>query len=1236
MTAPGKRRRWVRCGGIVRGWVAALVLLATAFAHVSASAQQDGGLQGILTDLYSHPLSGVTVVLRNTETGAETRAVTAKDGSYRAALMPGAYSLVAESPVLGQGQADGIVVTGGHSARIRTAIALHRQPPANPALLAAAPWQPAAGVANPKHAPAAETAPQVRALSGPVPAPVSEIAKLAPPDGPLSPALQPANASARAASLGAATGAAGHLALQVEDALPRAPLATAIPPVAETVSISTTITGEQLQSLPLAGRDWVQFALDAPVGSAEQARDPDSAGGRSFEPAAPMVEGTSTRLAFGGHSFGSRASSLAGSTVRESSIQEFQSAGFSGTQIAGEPIRIETRSGTNHWHGQAFLFNRQNLWGARNPFTQWMQESSPATITSAPVFSPRAWSPGDRRLTYGISTGSALLRNKLFWFAALDGDQRNDPAVSTVKHPENFFAQPANDEMQVLSARLGLSSSNPVAEGLAAYSKMLETLDALLGPAQRNSTHWSGFGRVDWHAAERHHFTFEGTGARFDSAGGGLRSASEAYGNHSFGGSRLSERWALGRWEAFVTPNLLVVTQGSMGRHTVAQAAETPSPFEGTLMANQWGQLPQMVVDSRYGFTIGNPARFGSGSYPNEHTYEAQEQLDWVHSKLLLRSGFELRHSADATTFLRNHTGTYHYATVENFVSDALVFAKYGLRDALSPMSQHNCDQRGKAWRDSAGQLHGLGYLPCYSWYTQTIGPTDWHLETNDWASFVTAQWEPNSQLVFSGGVRWERQQMPPPIALVNNPDLPLTQRVPSLGNQWMPRLSMAWGRSETRWPVLRFGYGMYFGRTPNSVLETAITQTGSPKGDLNLFLRPTDNLPNLPGGAPPFPYVLAGDPGTIEKPGAVEMAPNFRNAEIHQAEASADATLPGHIHVSASAVASLARRLPVTVDANFDPAVNPGTVTYEVVDASGKGPIKTPHITVPFFASWPSATGSTGRLNSNYQQISEVFSRANSTYEAGILSVSRYTRRGLSFHARYTYGHAMDWNPNESGQIGGASVLDPNDFRQEYGTSDLDIRHSFAAMTIWEPHWNLQGVAGRFANGWMLSGTGHFHSGLPYTMRTAGSITREFAKSGAMIAGLGPGMNGYGGDDRVYGVGRNTYRYPQTWKADLRMSRHLNLGHERELELLAETFNLFNHQNVTRVETTGYYIGPGTTSGSSPTLNFLTGVKPGQTEFGQPLNVNATDYFRERQLDFGLRLRFKRDPYRDSELAGF
>jgi len=177
----------------------------------------------------------------------------------------------------------------------------------------------------------------------------------------------------------------------------------------------------------------------------------------------------------------------------------------------------------------------------------------------------------------------------------------------------------------------------------------------------------------------------------------------------------------------------------------------------------------------------------------------------------------------------------------------------------------------------------------------------------------------------------------------------------------------------------------------------------------------------------------------------------------------------------------SLGRRLPVSVDTNFDASVNPGTITYKVVDPTGTGPIKATQITAPFYATWPSATGTVGRLNANYQQISEIESRANSTYEALMVRVTRQGRSGLSLHAHYTYAHAMDWNPNNTTLVAGSDVLDPANFSQEYGTSNLDVRHAAALTAIYETRWKLRGVAGRFGNGWMVSGIGQFRSGLPY-----------------------------------------------------------------------------------------------------------------------------------------------------------
>ena len=1218
----------------------------------SVSGSVSGAVAGKLTDLRSKPLGGVTVVLRNTVSGAEARATTTKNGSYRfTGLAPGEYTLEAESAELGQGRVEGIEISAGYEAHVQAAVRLEPIPAplAAPEVAAAAAQpsavrpvsravpravsQPQTGAAETRPAPrepvlVARTAPLL--LPHALPAMANAVVPEALAVGPLGPA-NAENTPEMAAAVEKARASFASLAAALNTlhaSTLAAPLSLETPPISTS---STTLSGEEIRSLPVAGRDWRQFTLDTPpAGNQTTGADGSEFGEEARGAGASVVDGANTRLAFSSKGTGRASETLAGPASNEAAVRSVDVTNQDGS--GNGRIDVETRSGGRDLHAEAALFTRQKLLNAQNPFSQWVQQAAPATSTTVPTFTPIPYTPSNHEINWSASVSGPLRRYRMRWFAAVEGSERSDPGVATVKEPENFFFQPTNDEMQVLSARLGLPSVNPVAEGLAAYSTMLQSLAGLLGPAPRSTNRWSGFGRIDWNAAERHRFMMEGSGALENAPGAGLTSATESYGNHSFGARRSSSQWLLGRWEAFLTPNLLAVTQGSMGREIISQPAETPSPFEQTFNINAWGQLPQMVVDSRYGFTIGNPSRFGAGSYPDEHLYEFQQGLDWVHSKLLVKAGFDLRHNADATSLLRNHTGTYHYSRIENFASDALVFAQYGLSGELNPDSTHNCDERGKAWRDAAGVLHGMGYLPCYSWYSQTLGPTEWRLSTNDWAGFLTTQWQPVKQLVLTASVRWELEQMPPPIALANNPGLPMTEKLPAMGSELAPRIGLAWGVHESRWPVLRLGYGMYYGRTSNSVLEAALTQTGSPNGDLNFFLRSMDNLPGGTGGAPPFPYVLAGEPGTFVKPGAVEIAQQFRNPEIHQALAGLEETLPGHLRVSVTAQASLARRLPITLDTNFDPAVNPGSITYSVVDPINAGPIKTPTITVPFYASWPESSGPTqsgsnGRLNPSYQQIIQLMSRANSTYEAGTVRLSRNAAKGLSFHLLYTYAHAMDWNPDEAAQVAGPSVLDPENFQQEYGTGNLDMRHSASGMALWEAPWKLAGTGGWLANGWTLAGTGHFHSGLPYTMRVSGAIPEEFLASEAAIVGLGPGMNGYGGDNRVYGVGRNTFRYPATWKADVRLGRRFTLPHGGTLEFMAESFNLFNHQNVTEIETTGYYIEPGSTSGGLPTLNFMTGLKTGETEFGQPLNVNATDFYRPREIDFGLRLRFKNMP---------
>jgi hypothetical protein len=1291
-----------------------------------------GSLAGRLTDLNSAPLAGVVVVLRNGSTGVETRTTTTRNGSYRfAALDAGEYTLAAESAQLGRGQLEGVIISGGHEARVLAAIDLEPETQSAPTLatnavptislqtppgarkvepqkIAPTPsaefLQASTSIVSASHVaatPAAEppprpagSAPVQLVAVEPIPLnlPAVDVVMLEPERPASSPVPDDLSASLTASP----SATSGVQPMIIARPLQLLPIAAAIARVDPVIPVlQTTVSDSEVAALPTAGRNWQNFALETPTATESAGSSQLVYRGEDQAPAEITIDGTPTRLAFGAaadttpsnpdsgphNSTGSMGQAWNGGrgfSMSEAGVREVETvAGNLESESArgtGGRIAVTTAHGENQIHGQAFLFDKQNTWGARNPFTQWVTETAPAgelgMLPTVPVFDngpnglPESYTPPDHAIAWGAGLGGHLRRDKLFWFAALDSYHRNDPGLSVMKHPylvetpidcgttagctpttTGLFAQPSNCQMQLLSAQLGLTTptapgSSPdcvsgLDQGVKAYSQMLETLDGLLGPSERSAAQWVGFGRVDWQAAERHRITLEGIGANWNAPGGGLTRLSENYGNHSYGSSEASEQWLLARWEAYLSPNLLSTAQASAGRDILTARPDAPSAFEQTLLSgNAWGQLPQIVVDSRYGFTIGNPSRFGQGSYPDEKLLHAQELVDWVHNNLLLKAGIEVDHNADATSLLRNQTGTYYYSKVQDFISDALVFEKFRFADALDPANPHNCGATDATF----------GSQPCYSYYSQMMGPTHWHLSTSDFAGFATAQWQPAKQAVVSFGLRWEREKLPPPIAALANAELTdpteanptplLRENLPDLGNNWGPRISFAIGNSDTRLPMLRLGYGMYYGRVENANIETALTQTGSLKGDLSFFMRPQDDCQYCSGGSPPFPYVFQGLPASVVKPGVVGFASRFRNPEVHQAVVSAEEALPSHIQVTAAAMASLGRRLPISIDTNLEHPTATQTITYGVVDGTGAGPIKTSQITVPFYASWPYAdcvgnphadpvTGQCGRLNPDYQQITQIMSRANSTYEAAMIKVTRYGRRGLSLHAHYTYSHAMDWNPNETTLVAGSDVLDPADFSQEYGVSDLDVRHSAAVMAIYETPWKAKNLAGMLGNGWMLSSIGQFRSGSPYTMRTSGSLPELVDQAtGAVIEGLGPGMNGSGGDNRVYGVGRNTYRYPHTWKADLRLAKRLDLGHMRDLELMAESFNLFNHQNVTELETTGYYLEPGSES-LPPTLNFMTGLKANTTAFGQPLSINGTDLLRERQIQLGLRMRF-------------
>lgn len=106
-------RRLRRAGQFV-----VLMALALGIATQAAAQGTNATITGIVTDDQDGVLPGVTVTIRNTDTGVSRDIVTEGDGQYRAAaLLPGRYDVTAELAGFNKVQATGIVVATNQEVR---------------------------------------------------------------------------------------------------------------------------------------------------------------------------------------------------------------------------------------------------------------------------------------------------------------------------------------------------------------------------------------------------------------------------------------------------------------------------------------------------------------------------------------------------------------------------------------------------------------------------------------------------------------------------------------------------------------------------------------------------------------------------------------------------------------------------------------------------------------------------------------------------------------------------------------------------------------------------------------------------------------------------------------------------------------------------------------------------------------------------------------------------------------
>ena len=236
----------------------------------------------------------------------------------------------------------------------------------------------------------------------------------------------------------------------------------------------------------------------------------------------------------------------------------------------------------------------------------------------------------------------------------------------------------------------------------------------------------------------------------------------------------------------------------------------------------------------------------------------------------------------------------------------------------------------------------------------------------------------------------------------------------------------------------------------------------------------------------------------------------------------------------------------------------------------------------------------------SNYNGLTMSFRRRFSGMGGGVLQVN------------YTWSHALDEVSNGGfNAFSGANLTpeDPYNLRQNYGPADYDIRHNLNANYVWEvPIRRALGGHGwaPLVDGWQVSGTVFFRTGLPYSITdglsstdanstnnyfgairpdpleptaigcnprasafTNGTIVPCYTASTSVGSTCTIAVQGnFGIPGCATGFGaeglRNRYRGPQYVNTDFTIFKNTTIPHwERgKLGIGFQFFNLFNHPN--------------------------------------------------------------------------
>jgi outer membrane receptor protein involved in Fe transport len=906
-------------------------------------------------------------------------------------------------------------------------------------------------------------------------------------------------------------------------------------------AISALIGQQQVQDLPLNGRNFEQLILLAPGVQSVTTGAQTSFYGRepSYSIAGSRPEGQELLLdganiqGFWNHGAGN---SIIGTSLGVEAIGEFQiltnsySARFGGS---GSVMNATTRSGTNTYHGSVYDFFRNNVLDARDTFD----------TTDFPM-NPY------RQNQFGGAVGGPVKKDKLFFFVNYEG----------IRRLRGFTSLPLVPDAE---ARLGNLPDCVVNPGPTCNTAALDALPLNSTSQAIMALYPTGSGAVEVPLSGTQGLCGSptcGPSGLDQITVNGLEPANEDY---------VNTRWDYTLSQTNTIFARYVFDNGSLIDPTVSPVGLYPETSQGR---NQYLTIgdkeilsANLINDARFSYVRTNMRAFVTAENPVlqffsfygenrqdgtvnvgggptsigpspftpdleiQNTFSVADDIFWAHGKHSFEIGGEFRRlqSPLANGFFDDQGWTF--PTYASFVEGMPV----------SPVSP---------------AITLLGALPGKANSYRSF-------RESDLFPYIQDTWKVSRTLTLNLGLRYDFISNPVEthnqLCAFIEPSSPSTTGCTPVAHVFPsnpslksldPRIGFAWDPFKDHKTSIRAGAGVFHDPIQVRNYHPAYLFAGPYQTAVSLcvFGGPPCSYPTpFLGITAPIPTIgeaLEYNPGTT--PFVLQYNFGVQREIFHNAV------------LSVSYVGSRGYNLLVQND------LNPEIPT--LVDGQPTFPIGSP------------------RNNPNLGGIAFNVPDGPSWYNSLQVYLARNLGKNLQFQVSYTYSKCIDYGSIsfglEAGNSGQQSQSDPYDLARDKGACDFDVRHNFVANTVYM----LPFRGNRFVQGWQISAIATARSGTPFSIQDG--IDQANLNDPAGAPGERPNLQPGFSNDPVTGnvhglwfnpaafalqpfgtlgnLRRNTLFGPTFADFDTSVTKVTQIKETMNVEFRAEIFNLLNHPN--------------------------------------------------------------------------